>query len=81
MRLGKVNEILIFSGIQLEKSGDFKYCERASTLDEAERRVASIRQKFRGRAIHQEVLKYCDKELMQENYFHLWCFLRGTAGM
>lgn len=67
---GKVNEILIFSGIQLEKSGDFIYCEKASTLDEAERRVSSIRQKFRGRSIHQEALKYCVKELMQENYFH-----------
>ena len=40
------------------------------TIDEAERRATVIRAKFRGRRLHPEVLKYCQAEMMMENYFH-----------
>ena len=76
---GKVNQILIFSGLQLNKSGVYEKCNKADTLDEAERRVKVIRQKFHGRPIHQEVLKYCNSELMQENYFH--AVFESTKGL
>ena len=50
--------------------GQFRKVDAAATLDEAERRVRTIRVKFQGRRMHAEVLKYCRTELMQDNYFH-----------
>jgi uncharacterized protein (TIGR02391 family) len=66
----KLNTILSFSGLEYGKDGKFHYCESAKTLDEAEKRVRTIRAKFQGRQIHPEVLKYCRPELLQDNYFH-----------
>ena len=66
----KLNIILSFSGLEYGKDGKFRPCETAKTLDEAEKRVRTIRAKFQGRRIHPEVLKYCQPELLQDNYFH-----------
>ena len=66
----QLNAILAFSGLEYGKDGKFKTCDKAKTLDEAEQRVQIIQEKFRGRQMHQEVHKYCRKELMQKNYFH-----------
>jgi len=65
-----VNNILIMVGLKLDKDGDFKIVDAAKTLDEAEQRVNTIRLKFQNRPMHHEVGKYCNKELMEENYFH-----------
>ena len=64
------NQILALSGLEYGKNGKFKKCAQAQTLDEAERRVRTIKSKFKGRSIHPEVLKYCKVELMQNNLFH-----------
>jgi uncharacterized protein (TIGR02391 family) len=65
-----LNTILSFSGLEYGTDGQFRSCKTAKTLDEAEKRVRTIRAKFQGRQIHPEVLKYCRPELLQENYFH-----------
>ena len=65
-----LNEVLIFSGLKYGNNGQFHHCEKAQTLDEAKKRVKTIRSKFQGRKIHPEVLKYCRAELMQDNLFH-----------
>lgn len=75
----ELNAILAFSGLEYGKDGKFRTCEIANTLDEAERRVQIIRQKFQGRPMHAEVHKYCRKELMQENYFH--AVFEATKGL
>lgn len=69
-RRTELNTVLAFSGLDFGPDGQFRQGEAAKTLDEAERRVRTIRAKFQGRRIHPEVLKYCQAELMQENYFH-----------
>jgi len=69
-RRQELNTILAFSGLEYGTDGKFRRCEAAQTLDEAERRVRTIRAKFQGRRIHPEVLKYCRTELLQDNYFH-----------
>ena len=74
-----LNEILSFSGLKYGKDGQFHYCKPAKTLDEAEKRVQTIRSKFKGRNIHPEVLKYCRAELMQNNLFH--AVLEATKGL
>lgn len=65
-----LNTILAFSGLEYGADGKFRQQQAAQTLDEAERRVRTIRARLHGRRIHAEVLKYCRTELMQDNYFH-----------
>lgn len=69
-RRQQLNTILAFSGLEYGKDGKFRTCSAAQTLDEAERRALTIRNKFQGRRIHPEALKYCRAELLQDNYFH-----------
>ena len=66
----QLNVILAFSGLEYGQDGKLRECGAARTLDEAEKRVRTIRMKFQGRRIHPEVLKYCSVELLQDNYFH-----------
>ena len=74
-----LNAILAFSGLELGADGQFTRRAAARTLDEAERRVKTIRSKFQGRLLHPEVLKYCKAELMQDNYFH--AVFEATKGL
>ncbi len=66
----QLNTILAFSGFEYGQDGKMRRCDAARTLDEAEKRVRTIRMKFQGRRIHPQVLKYCSAELLQDNYFH-----------
>lgn len=66
----ELNTILAFSGLQFGEDGQFRSVDPAATLGEAEKRAKTLRSKFQGRAIHEEVLKYCKAELLQDNYFH-----------
>lgn len=74
-----LNTILAFSGLKYGQDGKFRRSETAQTLDEAEKRVRTIRAKFQGRRIHPEVLKYCHAELLQDNYFH--AVFEATKGL
>lgn len=78
-RRQELNMILAFSGLEYGQDGKFRQGEAAKTLDEAERRVRTIRTKFQGRRIHPEVLKYCRTELLQDNYFH--AVFEATKGL
>ena len=66
----ELNAILILHGLEYGKDGEFRRITQAKTLDEAELRAKSIREKLAPRNTHHEVYKYCQAELMQENYFH-----------
>lgn len=65
-----LNPILAFAGLEFGNDGKFRDRAPAETLDEAEARAQTIRAKFKSRAIHPEVLKYCRAELMKDDYFH-----------
>lgn len=75
----ELNTILVLCGLEFGADGQVRELESARTLDEAQRRVRTIRAKFQGRAIHPEVLKYCSAELMQDNYFH--AVFEATKGL
>jgi uncharacterized protein (TIGR02391 family) len=75
----ELNAILAFSGLEYGPDGQFRRVTAAKTLDEAEKRVRTIRAKFQGRRIHPEVLKYCRTELLQDNYFH--AVFEATKGL
>lgn len=74
-----LNVILVFSGLEYGADGQFRRVTAAQTLDEAEKRVRTIRAKFQGRRMHPQVLKYCRTELMQDNYFH--AVFEATKGL
>lgn len=69
-RRSELNVILAFAGLEYRSDGRFHQRVTATTLSEAEARLRTIRAKFKGRSLHEEVLKYCRAELMQDNYFH-----------
>jgi len=66
----ELNAILIMQGLEYGKDGQLRYTTQAKTLDEAEARVQGVRNQLAPRKTHSEVYKYCQPELMQENYFH-----------
>jgi len=79
MNRQELNAILAFSGLEYGVDGKFRQVDLAHTLDEAEKRAKTIRSKFQERRIHPEVLKYCQPELLQENYFH--AVFEATKGL
>ena len=66
----ELNAILILHGLEYGKDGQFRFTTHAKTLDEAEMRAQGVRNKLAPRNTHPEVYKYCQPELMQDNYFH-----------
>lgn len=78
-RREELNALLSFSGLEYGRDGQFRQRDAARTLDEAERRLRTIRTKFRDRRLHPEVEKYCTTELLQENYFH--AIFEATKGL
>jgi len=74
-----LNKILLFSGLEYGSDGQFRQVNAVTTVDEAEKRVQTIRAKLKGRTVHPEVLKYCRAELMQDNYFH--AVFEATKGL
>ena len=66
----RINMVLCLHGVEYRSDGTFSECDKAKSLDEAERRLHKMQALLRGRSIHDEVHKYCRAELMQQNYFH-----------
>jgi len=64
-----VNKILIFAGIELQQSGKLQKVVKATTLDEVDRRVDSLKRHLYNRAIHSEVTKYCINDYLRKDYY------------
>jgi len=67
----ELNKILAFYGYEIQENGKIKQVDQVSTISEAEKRVNRLKEKLQQRDIHQEIFKYCNKEIVNENYFHL----------
>lgn len=65
----EVNKVLLLIGLQIDNSGKIKQVVKATTLDEVDRRVNSLKKKLYERAIHSEVTKYCIEDYLQQDYF------------
>lgn len=68
--LDEVNQVLMLSGIEVRDDGNLHKVQIAKTLDEVERRTKSLRSALVKTGAHPEVLKYCQEELLVEDYFH-----------
>ena len=64
-----LNAHLLFAGYEYLETGKIRQVEPVKTLGEAEMRLDTVRAKLSERNIHEEVLKYCRADLMQEDYF------------
>lgn len=73
------NEALSFAGLSVGDDGVLRSVRAATTLSEAEDRARRIRAKFKDRRLHPELLRYCEPELLQENYFH--AVFEATKGL
>lgn len=65
-----VNRVLAFAGVSLRDDGQLVSIPAAKTLSEAEQRADRLRAKLMVREVHSEVLRFCQAELVADNYFH-----------
>ena len=65
-----INEKLVYEGYEINEEGQMMTCKRALTISEAKERSQKIKTKVRGLKLHPEIIKYCDEEWLNEDYFH-----------
>lgn len=68
--IGDLNMILVYAGYSLKEDGRIQLVDKAMTLDEAARRVESVSRELRRRNVHPEVLRCCQREILQRDLFH-----------
>lgn len=66
----QINQILSFEGLMLGEDGKLTKSQKASTITEAVARASRLRENLISRKVHPDVLKYCNEELLVDNYFH-----------
>lgn len=66
----ELNKRLSFIGLYLNEAGKFNSVTKTGTISEAEQRINRFKSKLELRNIHPVIYKYCNTELISENYFH-----------
>lgn len=56
--------------LQMTNEGKLLKIEAVTTISEVERRTRDLVSELQKRHIHQDVIKCCKEEYLQENYFH-----------
>lgn len=69
-RRNELNTILVFSGYQVKDDGKVHRVTKETTLKGALARANALKHALEDRNIHAEVFKYCQAELLEDNYFH-----------
>lgn len=69
-RRAALNVVLAFSGYTIRADGVVVEMTAATTLPEAESRARALETKLRDRGVHTDVLRFCQAELVVDNYFH-----------
>ena len=70
LMLRGVNTVLAFHGLNFRDDGKFHTIKPVSTLAEAEKRAQNFKTSVFDRNLHNDLLRFCRAELLQENYFH-----------
>ena len=65
----EINKVLLLVGMRLGDDGKLRKHQKATSLDEVDERVNSLRKKMLERRIHAEVEKYCNRDLMRKDYY------------
>lgn len=66
----KINAVLAFCGLSIGEDGQLRTTATARTLSEAEARASTLRRALVERRVHPDVLRFCQAELVADNYFH-----------
>lgn len=69
-RKDRLNAVLAFSGFSLRDDGKIHRSTKVKSLDEALNRANRLQAALTNRQVHEDVLKFCKAELLQENFFH-----------
>lgn len=69
-RKDSLNTVLSFAGMEVGEDGRMRNVPQATTLDDALQRANRLHAALVTRAVHADVLRFCNAELLQENYFH-----------
>lgn len=77
--LAKVNYHLAFYGTAIGEDAKPKPVPKAETRSEAEVRASELNAELRRRFVHEDVLRFCRPELLQQNYFH--CVLEASKSL
>ena len=76
----QLNEVLSFSGLQIDARGQPILDSKARTITEAQQRAHNLRAELLKRGVHPDILRYCQAELIGEgNYFH--AVLEASKGL
>jgi len=68
-RRSELNTILILRGYEIQGNGKIAKVTQAQTLSEAHKRARNLHTKLSERKVHPEVLKFCQAELVADNFF------------
>lgn len=74
-----LNVVLAFSGYQIREDGKVISATLETTLAGAKARTQKLKVVLEARGTHPEVFKYCNEELLKENYFH--AVFEATKGL
>lgn len=66
----EINKPLMLIGLQMTNEGKLLKVQAATTISEVERRTRNLVSELQKRHIHQDVIKCCKEEYLQEKYFH-----------
>lgn len=66
----RINEKLLYEGIEITKQGTAQQVIKAKTISEAKERSLKIKEKTHGIVIHRDIIPFCEEEWLKENYFH-----------
>ena len=65
-----LNRALAFAGLYVDEDGTLQPTDKVRTLSEAQRRAQELRADLAARGIHPDVLRFCNAELLADDYFH-----------
>ena len=88
-RLNRINSVLAFSGYAITEQGKVRATEPVGTIGEALDRANRLHSALVQRAVYADVLRFCNAEILQENFFHavfeamksITSKIRGLSGL
>jgi uncharacterized protein (TIGR02391 family) len=69
-RRTELNVAMAFAGLRLREDGQLEAVPAAATLSEAQQRANRLRAELMRRGVAADVLRFCQPELLEGNYFH-----------
>lgn len=69
-RRNRLNPLLSLRGLTLGEDGEIRKADPTRTVDQALERANRLHAALKQRNVHEDVLRFCNAEILQQNYFH-----------